>query len=60
MEIEDIVEHDPPDKWVERKSQSMDEVGTKYYPLMGFWSRDDLPRVWQPVCDIRGQISGSP
>ena len=58
MEVQPVVEHEPADKWVEGKSQSADEVGEKYNPLMGFWSRDDLPRIWQPVRDIRGQISG--
>ena len=60
MKIQPIVEHEPADKRVEVKSQSVDEVGKKNYPLMGFGRRDDLPRIWQPVCDVRGQISGSP
>ena len=36
MEIQPVVEHEPADKWVERKSQSADEMGKKNYPLMGF------------------------
>ena len=39
---------------VEGKSQPADEVGKEYNPLMGFWSRDDLPRIWEPVRDIYG------
>ena len=58
MKIQPVVEHEPADKWVERKSQSADEMGKKNYPLMGFGRRDDLPYVWQPVRDIRGQVSG--
>ena len=27
---------------------------------MGFWGRDDLPRVWEPVHDVCGQVSGFP
>ena len=60
MKIQPIVEHEPTDKRVERKSQSADEMGTKNYPLRGFGRRDDLPRIWQPVRDIRGQISVFP
>ena len=60
MKIQPVVEHEPVDKWVEGKSQSTDEVGKKNYPLMGFGRRDDLPCIWQPVRNIRGQISGCP
>ena len=58
VKIQPVVEHEPADKWVEGKSQSADEVGEEYNPLMGFWSRDDLPRVWELVRDICGQVSG--
>ena len=60
MKIQPVVEHEPADKRVEGKSQSADEVGKKNYPLMGCGCRDDLPRIWQPVRDVRGQISGFP
>ena len=36
MEVQPVVEHEPTDKWVEGKSQSTDEVGEEYNPLMGF------------------------
>ena len=49
MKIQPVVEHEPADKGVEGKSQYVDEVGEKNYPLMGFGRRDDLPRIWQPV-----------
>ena len=45
VKVQPVVEHEPPDKRVEVKSQSTDEVGKKYHPLMGFWSRDDLPHI---------------
>ena len=35
MEIQAIVEHEPPDEWVERESQSTEEMGKEHYPLMG-------------------------
>ena len=60
MKIQPVLEHEPADKRVERKSQSTDEMGKKNYPLMGFGRWDDLPCIWQPVRDIRGQISGFP
>ena len=60
MKIQPVLEHEPADKWVEGKYQSAEEVGKKNYPLMGFGRRDDLPCIWQPMRDIRGQISGFP
>ena len=60
MEVQPVVEHDPADERVEGKSQFTDEVGKKNYPLMGFGHRDELPCIWHPVRDIRGQISGFP
>ena len=59
MEIQAIVEHEPPDKWVEWKTQSAEEVKEKYYPLMGPWGGDELPLVGEPMCDVAGQISGA-
>ena len=53
MKIQPVLEHEPADKRVKRTSQSADEVGKENHPLMGFRSRDDLPRIWQPVRDIR-------
>ena len=43
MEIQAVVEHESPDEWVDRKAQSAEEVGKKYYPLMGPWGGEDLP-----------------
>ena len=52
METQPIVEHEPAEKRMERKSQSADEMGKKNYPLAGFGRWDDLPRIRQPVRDI--------
>ena len=60
MEIQAIVEHEPLDKWVERKSQSAEEMGEENYPLMGPGGGDELPLVREPVHDVVGQVSGSP
>ena len=46
MEVYPIIVHQPTDERVEWKTQSADEVGKKYHPFMGFWSRDDVPRIW--------------
>ena len=35
MEIQAVVEHEPPDKGVKWKAQSAEEVGKKNDPLMG-------------------------
>ena len=35
MEIQAVVEHEPPDKGMEWEAQSAEEMGKKYYPLMG-------------------------
>ena len=35
VEIQAIVEHEPPDKWVEREAQSAEEMGEEHHPLMG-------------------------
>ena len=60
MEVQPVVEHEPADKWVEGESQSADEVSKGHNPLVGFGGGDDLPRVWEPVRDICGQVSGFP
>ena len=35
VEIQAVIEHEPPDEWMERKAQSAEEVGKEYDPLMG-------------------------
>ena len=45
---------------VERKTQSTEEVGKKYYPLMGPWGGEKLPLLRKPVRDVFGQVSGLP
>ena len=35
VEIQAIVEHEPPYKWVEREDQSAEEMGEEHHPLMG-------------------------
>ena len=52
MEIQAVVEHEPPDKWVEWKTQSAEEVGKEYYPLMGPWGGEKLPLFGKPVRDV--------
>ena len=60
MEIQAVVEHEPPDKWVEWKAQSTEEMGEEYHPLMGPRGGDELPFIWKPVRDIVRQVSGLP
>ena len=59
MEIQAIVEHEPPDKGVEWEAQSAEEMGKKYHPLMGLGGGNELPLVGEPMCDVAGQISGA-
>ena len=54
MEVQPIIEHNAADEWMEGKPQSTDVMGEENYPLVRFWGRDDLPRGWQPVRNIRG------
>ena len=35
VEVQAIVEHEPPDEWVKRKAQSVQVMGEKHDPLMG-------------------------
>ena len=58
MKVQSIIEHKAADEWMEGKPQSAEEVVEEDYPLMRFRGRNDLPRVRQPVRDIRSQISG--
>ena len=60
VEIQAVVEHEPPDKWVEWKTQSAEEVEEKNHPLMGPWGGDELPLLGKPVRDVLGQIPGLP
>ena len=54
MEILPVVEHESADEWVESESQSTDEMGDEYHPLMGLRGGDDLPLCWKPVGDFLG------
>src|SRR3954469_2495437 len=60
VEVQAVVEHESPDEWVEWKTQSAEEVGKKYYPLMGPWGGEKLPLLGKPVRDVLGQVSGLP
>ena len=42
-------------KW---EAQSAEEMGKKYYPLMGPGGGDELSLVGEPVRDVAGKISG--
>ena len=35
-------------------------MGKEYNPFVGLGGRNDLPRAWEPVRDICGQVSGFP
>ena len=59
MEIQAIVEHEPPDKGVEWEAQSVEEMGKEYHPLMGPGGGDELPLVGQLVRNIAGKVSGA-
>ena len=43
MEVQAVVEHEPSDKRVKRKTQSIEEMGKKNNPLMGPGGGDELP-----------------
>ena len=60
MEIQAVVEHEPPDKGVEWEAQSAEEMGKEYHPLMGPGGGDELPLLGKPVCDVVRQVSGLP
>ena len=60
MEIQALIKHEPLDEGMERESQSAEEMGEEYYPLMGPGGGDELPLIWEPVRDVVGQVSGSP
>ena len=45
---------------MERESQSAEEMGEEYYPLMGPGGGDELPLIEEQVRDVVGQVSGSP
>ena len=60
VEIQAVIEHEPPDEGMERESQSAEEMGEEYHPLMGPGGGDELPLIWEPVLDVVGQVSGSP
>ena len=52
MEIQAIVEHEPPYKGVEWEAQSAEEMGEEHHPLMGPRGGDELPLIWKPVRDV--------
>ena len=60
MEIQALIKHEPLDEGMERESQSAEEMGEEYYPLMGPGCGDELPLIWEPVRDVVGQVSSSP
>ena len=58
MEIQAVLEHEPPDKGVKWKAQSAEEVGKKNDPLMGPGGGDELSLVGQPMRNVAGQVAG--
>ena len=59
MEIQAVIEHEPPDKWMKWEAQSTEEVGKEYDPLMGPGGGDELPLIGQSVHDVAGKVSGA-
>ena len=45
---------------MKRESQSAEEMGEEYNPLMGPGGGDELPRIREPVRDVVRQVSGLP
>ena len=60
MEVQAVVEYEPSDERVKRKTQSAEEMGKKYNPLMGPRGGDELPLIWKPVHDVVRQVSDLP
>ena len=60
VEVQAVVEHEPPDERVKRKAQSAEEMGEKNNPLMGPGGGDELPLIWKLVRDVIRQVSGLP
>ena len=60
MEIQAIVEHEPPHKGVEGEAQAAEEVRDKHNTLIGLRCRDNLPWSRKPMLDICGQVSDLP
>ena len=58
MEIQAVVEHEPPDEGMKWEAQSAEEMGKKHYPLMGTGGGDELSLVGEPMRDVAGQVSG--
>ena len=54
MEIQAVVEHEPPDKGMEGEAQTAEEMGKKYYPLMGPGGGVVLSLVGEPMRDVAG------
>ena len=60
VEVQVVLEHEPPDEQVKRKTQSAEEMGKKNNPLMGPGGGNELPHIWKPVRDVVRQVSGLP
>ena len=60
VEIQVVVEDEPPDKWVEREAQSVEEMREEHHPLMGPRGGDELPLFDKPLRDVVRQVSGLP
>ena len=60
VEVQAVVEHEPPDERAKRKTQSAEEMGKKNNPLMGPGGGDELPLIRKPVRHVVRQVSGLP
>ena len=57
MEIQAVVEHEPPNEGMKWEAQSAEEMGKKHYPLMGPGGGDELSLVGEPMRDVAEQVS---
>ena len=57
MEIQAVVEHEPPDEGMKWEAQSMEEIGKKHYPLMGPGGGEELSLVGELMRDVARQVS---
>ena len=60
MEVQPVIEHQPPHKGIKSETQAPKEVGDGYDALVGLGSGDNLFGSRKPVLDIGGQIPSLP
>ena len=60
MQIQAVIEHEPPHKGIEGEAQAAEEVRDKNDALIRLRCGDDLPWSRKPVLDVSGQVSDLP